>query len=275
MEKISHEDLELDPANILKWYIECGVDECISEAETNWFDEASEIQTIQKVSQSSSPNKQAISRPVSNAPLVSNKEIIADAEKLMVECTSLDALRDAILSFNSCSLKNTASNTVFCDGNRQSDIMVIGEAPGVDEDRDGKPFIGEDGQLLNKMFAAINMTRENDFYITNLVPWRPPGNRKPTPAECDMCLPFLKRHIELFNPKMIILVGGTSANALLDNNIGITKLRGKWQKYEIDGKQIPAVSILHPTYLIRQPHFKKQTWHDLLSIKERIGTLDK
>ncbi|MBT6033354.1 MAG: uracil-DNA glycosylase [Kordiimonadaceae bacterium] len=275
MDNTTATDQDLDPANMLKWYIECGVDECISENETNWFDEASEIQVIQKVSTTSSSEKKPISRPVSKAPLVSNKEIISNAEKLVAQCTSLEALNEAILSFEDCSLKNTASNTVYCDGNPQSDIMVIGEAPGVDEDRDGKPFIGECGQLLNKMFAAINMTRENDFYITNLVPWRPPGNRKPTSAECDICLPFLKRHIELFNPKMIILVGGTSANALLDNNIGITKLRGKWQEYEMDGKQIPIVSILHPEYLIRQPNCKKQTWHDLLSIKERIGTLEK
>lgn len=152
--------------------------------------------------------------------------------------------------------------------------MIIGEAPGGDEDRIGKPFVGQAGQLLDRMFAAIDMTRENDFYITNILPWRPPGNRKPTDAECDLCMPFIKRHIELFKPKMIISVGGTSAGALLNTKTGITKLRGKWQDYIMGGETIPIVPIFHPAYLLRQPQFKKQTWHDLLAIKEKIGELN-
>ena len=183
-------------------------------------------------------------------------------------------MKKSILSYDGCSLKKTASNTVFSDGNKESEIMLIGEAPGADEDRIGKPFVGQAGQLLDKMFSAINLNREDDFYITNILPWRPPGNRTPTETECALCLPFIKRHIELFKPKVIILLGGTSTSTLLSTKIGITKLRGVWKTYSLDGKDVPLLPMLHPAYLLRQPHFKKQTWHDLLSLKEKLESLD-
>ena len=172
---------ELDPAQLLQWYVQCGVDECVSDQEINWFEEKQEIHIKQPVSVSAPtprPQAQAV-------PLASNRELIEKAEAMAAGCDSLSALNAAILDFDGCSLKKTASNTVFCDGNPDSDIMLIGEAPGADEDRIGKPFVGQAGQLLDRMFAAINMTREDDFYITNVLPWRPPGNRKPTDQECD------------------------------------------------------------------------------------------
>lgn len=257
---------ELEAAQLLRWYIECGVDECISDQEINWFTENPKIQVKQTVSPTpvSKPAKAAA------APLPSNRELIEQAEQMAVGSDSLSALNAAILDFEGCSLKKTASNTVFSDGNPESDVMLIGEAPGADEDRIGKPFVGQAGQLLDRMFAAINMTRENDFYITNVLPWRPPGNRKPTDQECEMCLPFLKRHIELIKPKIIVLIGGTSASAILNTQTGITKLRGKWYDYTLGEEKIPLMPIFHPAYLLRQPHCKKQAWHDLLAIKEKL-----
>ncbi len=257
---------ELDAAQLLKWYIECGVDECIADHEINWFEENIAIPVKQAVSLE--PQVQVQKPP--SAPLASNRDLIEKAEKMAAACDSLAALNNAIKEFDGCSLKKTATNTVFCDGNPDSDIMLIGEAPGADEDRIGKPFVGQAGQLLDRMFAAINMAREKDFYITNVLPWRPPGNRKPTDQECDLCLPFLRRHIELFNPKLIVLIGGTSASAILNTQTGITKLRGKWYDYALGEKKIPLMPIFHPAYLLRQPHCKKQAWHDLLAIKERI-----
>lgn len=273
MKNMSTSESDLDPVSMLKWYVECGVDECISETPTNWFEITEETQVKQVVTQDASAAPKPVQRPASPAPLASQKENIETATKLAQNAKTLDELKAAILDFEGCSLKKTASNIVFCDGNPDSDIMLIGESPGGEEDKIGKPFIGEAGALLDKMFAAIDMTREKDFYITNVLPWRPPGNRKPTDAECEMVLPFLIRHIELFKPKMIILIGGTSANALLNTQSGITKLRGKWQEYSVSDVMTPMVPIFHPAYLIRQPQFKKQTWHDLLVIKEKIKEL--
>lgn len=257
---------EVDAAELLKWYVECGVDECVADQEINWFEHSSKTQ----VKQSISTEPTAPSPKAKTAPLASNRELIEKAEQMAAGCDSLAALNAAILDFDGCSLKKTASNTVFADGNANSDIMLIGEAPGADEDRIGKPFVGQAGQLLDRMFAAINMSREEDFYITNVLPWRPPGNRKPTEQECDMCLPFLKRHIELFKPKLIVLIGGTSASAILKTQTGITKLRGKWYDYDRGDEKIPLMPIFHPAYLLRQPHCKKQAWHDLLAIKEKL-----
>jgi len=266
MEIEQYPSADFNAVATLKWYVDCGVDETISDTPVNWFQYSEKNEQNQDVTIKTATS----AKSSANAPLSTNREIIEMAEKLAADAMTLDDLRQAILDFDGCSLKNTASNTVFCDGNSQSDIMLIGEAPGADEDRIGKPFVGQAGQLLDRMFAAINMNRENDFYITNMLPWRPPGNRKPTDGECAMCLPFVRRHIELFNPKMIILIGGTSASALLNVQTGITKLRGKWVEYKLGDQKVPMIPIFHPAYLLRQPQFKKQAWHDLLQIKERL-----
>ena len=195
---------------------------------------------------------------------------ISAAEHVAEQADTLDALKQAMEAFEGCALKRAAKNTVFSDGNPASKIMLVGEAPGRDEDREGKPFIGRSGKLLDKMFAAIGLNR-NDIYITNLVPWRPTGNRTPTPDETALCRPFLLRHIELVQPDILVLVGGVSAKEMLDSTLGITKLRGSWQDINIKGRDIPALPILHPAYLLRNPARKAETWQDLCSLQKKLS----
>jgi uracil-DNA glycosylase len=273
MNTIRPNHTEIDPVSLLKNYLEWGVDETIANEPINWFKQTDKIVSKQFVTETTSSNDLIKNKVSSAPPLATHQETIINATEVAAKCNTLEELNKAILEFDGCSLKKTASNTVFNDGNTDSNIMIIGESPGGSEDREGKPFVGEAGQLLNKMFAAIDMTREKDFYITNILPWRPPGNRKPTDTECEICMPFLKRHIELFAPKMIIMVGGTSANVLIGSKKSITKIRGKWQEYSLNDQKIPIVALFHPDYLIQHPQFKKQTWHDLLDIKAKIKEL--
>ena len=164
-------------------------------------------------------------------------------------------------------------NFVFSDGDTDARLMLIGEAPGGEEDRKGVPFVGPAGQLLDKMLDAIEIERAK-VYITNILPWRPPGNRTPTDAEIAACLPFLERHIELVKPDILLLVGGTSAKTLLRRKEGIMRLRGKWMKYEPEtGKPVVARALLHPAFLLRQPAQKRETWQDLLEIRARLDGL--
>ncbi|MDC0344877.1 uracil-DNA glycosylase [Alphaproteobacteria bacterium] len=186
--------------------------------------------------------------------------------------TSLEDLRNVVHQFEDCTLKKTAMNTVFSDGNPNANVMVIGEAPGADEDRQGKPFVGMSGQLLDKFFKTIGLNRQENLYITNVIPWRPPGNRPPTPFEISQCLPFLHHHIRLAKPEMIVLVGGTSAKALLGPKTAITKLRGTWTSLTIPGVDapIPTMPLYHPAYLLRSPGNKAKVWQDLLTLQERL-----
>ena len=185
---------------------------------------------------------------------------------------SLAQLEHDVKAFTGCPLKKTAINTVFSDGNPNADIMLIGEAPGADEDRQGKPFVGMSGQLLTKAFQAAGFQRDRDLYITNTVFWRPPGNRRPTAEELKVCLPFTERHIALVQPKLIILVGGTAVKALLNKAEGVTKLRGQWFDYASPHLKtsIKMTAIYHPAYLLRSPGKKKDMWQDLLRIKKFI-----
>ncbi|WP_372886960.1 uracil-DNA glycosylase family protein, partial [Shimia sp.] len=182
----------------------------------------------------------------------------------------LDALRAALAGFAGCDLKRGARNLVFADGNPAARVMVIGEAPGRDEDREGRPFVGRAGQLLDRMFAAIGLARDHGssaqaLYITNLSPWRPPQNRDPEPEEIAMLLPFLRRHVEIVAPEAIVLMGNISCQAMLGRR-GITRLRGIWT--EALGK--PVLPMFHPAYLLRQPQAKAQAWSDLLSLKSKL-----
>jgi len=174
---------------------------------------------------------------------------------------TLFELEEFIRNSNVCAIKKNATQTVFADGNPSSKIMLIGEAPGADEDRLGKPFVGKAGQLLDKMLKAIGLDREQ-VYIANVVPWRPPNNRQPTTEEILQCLPFIQKHIEIIKPSIIVLLGGTAAKALLTTNQGITKLRGTWHYYNNLklSNPIPTRAIFHPAFLLRSPNFKKQTW---------------
>lgn len=182
-------------------------------------------------------------------------------------CNTLEELKNVMLSFNGCSLKKTALNTVFCDGNPKADVMLVGEAPGADEDAQGLPFVGQSGQLLNKVFKSIGLDRSK-LYISNILPWRPPGNRTPTNEEIAICQPFIEQHIHLIKPKLLIFLGGVSAKTLLKTTEGITKLRGRFQEYKTyQGESISAFATYHPAYLLRSPGQKAQVWQDMLKIK--------
>jgi DNA polymerase len=199
---------------------------------------------------------------------------IAEARRLADEATTIEALEAAVRGFEGCAIKRTATKTVFCDGNRQAGLMLIGEAPGAQEDAQGIPFCGPSGWLLDKMFAAIGYDRTS-FYITNTVFWRPPGNRQPNAEELAICKPFVERHIALIDPKLLVLVGGTAAKAVLGTETGVTRLRGKAYSYRTPyaDKDYPVAVIYHPSYLLRQPAQKRATWGDLLAIKMQMEAL--
>tara|TARA_Y100000590_G_scaffold470332_1_gene663816 strand:- start:187 stop:912 length:726 start_codon:yes stop_codon:yes gene_type:complete len=209
-------------------------------------------------------------------PLYQTKEKYKKTDKknnniLLSEVNNLAELREYFLYFNGCKLKDSCKQTVFSDGNPNSKIMLVGEAPGADEDKYGKPFVGLAGKLLDKMLNSINLDR-NKVYISNVIPWRPPNNRQPTTEEILQCLPLVQKHIELIDPYLLILLGGTAAKSLLTTNQGITNLRGKWHQYNTLGlpNTIMARAIFHPAFLLRSPAFKKETWEDLLEIKKNI-----
>jgi uracil-DNA glycosylase family 4 len=187
---------------------------------------------------------------------------------------TLEDLKAALARFDGVPLRKTATNLVFADGNPTAKVMLVGEAPGADEDRQGLPFVGVSGQLLDRMMAAIGLDRTT-FYISNVCFWRPPGNRKPTEAELAAQLPFVLRHIELVAPKVLVLVGGSSAQMLLGTNEGITRLRGRWFDYRSEGlaAPIPTIPIFHPAYLLRQPALKREAWRDLVKLKEGLTEL--
>lgn len=198
---------------------------------------------------------------------------VADARERARSADTLDALRAALAGFEGCNLRHTARSLVFGDGDPDADLMLIGEAPGREEDIAGEPFVGKSGQLLNRMLAAIGLPRAS-VRVTNTVPWRPPGNRPPTPAETEMCLPFIARQIELVRPKVIVCLGSPAAKAILRTDEGILRLRGRWQTYAYGpgpDESIPALPMLHPAYLLRQPAQKKLAWRDLLALKARLA----
>lgn len=199
--------------------------------------------------------------------------LVEEARQRAANAPTLTDLRQALSEFNGCSLKFSAKSLVFGDGNPDGDVMFIGEAPGRDEDIQGLPFVGRAGQLLDKMMAAINLDRTNS-YITNILPWRPPGNRKPSLDEQAMLRPFIHRHIELVNPKILVFLGGTAAQQLLESKDGIMRLRGRWKSYAIADREIPAMSTLHPAFLLRTPAQKRAAWQDLLDVAAKLESLD-
>lgn len=188
---------------------------------------------------------------------------------LVAQASTLEELRTLVTQFEGCALKKMATHTVFGDGNPKAPVMLVGEAPGADEDRQGLPFVGRSGKLLDLMFASIGFSREKNLYISNIIPWRPPGNRQPTSAETAICLPFIQRHIELVHPQYLVFVGGVAAQALMGATEGIMRLRGKWCQYTSPGLKTPikAMPIYHPAYLLRSPGQKRKAWQDLLTLK--------
>ncbi|MPZ08619.1 MAG: uracil-DNA glycosylase [Kiloniellaceae bacterium] len=217
------------------------------------------------------PAPEQVAQPRPPASLASASETQASAQRLAAGATSIEEIRQALEAFEGCPLKATATQLCLFDGNPQAPIMIIGEAPGAQEDRQGKPFVGPAGQLLDRMLAAIGLDR-SAVYITNLLYWRPPGNRNPTPGEIASCLPFLERQIEILQPQLLLLVGGMSAKTLLNRSEGILKLRGRWADYHHPRlpHPIPALPTLHPAYLLRQPAQKREAWRDLLSFAEAM-----
>jgi DNA polymerase len=194
------------------------------------------------------------------------------AAELAAASLTLDALREAMAAFEGCRLKATASQLCFADGVPHGRVMLVGEAPGADEDRQGKPFVGVSGQLLDRMLAEIGLSRARDVYIANIVPWRPPGNRAPTTQEMMICRPFITRQIELSAPDILVTLGGPASQALLGVK-GIMAERGRWKEYALGGRSIPALPTLHPAYLLRNPIAKRQAWADLLALKKRLDSL--
>jgi DNA polymerase len=197
------------------------------------------------------------------------------ARRLAAGADSIEALAELIAAFDDCPLKRTATNTVFLDGNPQASVMIVGEAPGAEEDRIGRPFVGRAGQLLDRMLAAIGLDRAS-VQITNVIYWRPPGNRKPTSAEIAACLPFVLRHIALSRPKVLVLAGGTAASALLPVSEGITRLRGRWFDLAVPGLDapVPTLPMFHPAFLLRTPERKREAWRDLLALKARLAAVN-
>jgi DNA polymerase len=176
-------------------------------------------------------------------------------------------------TFEGCALKKSATTTVFADGTPAFGIMLIGEAPGREEDLAGRPFVGRAGKLLDKMLGAIELDRQKNVYITNVLNWRPPGNREPSPEESASCLPFLRRHIELVSPHVIILLGAVAARHVLGRTDGIMRLRGKWLEYHVGGRMVPVMPTLHPAYLLRRSIDKKLAWRDLQDVAVKVNSL--
>jgi DNA polymerase len=244
----------------LAWQVEAGADETIGDAPANRY----ELTVEAKKPAAPMASEQAITtRPIATDPVAAARTVAERAQ-------TLDDLRDAIAAFDLCELKRGARNTVFADGNPKARVLILGEAPGAEEDREGRPFVGRAGQLLDRMFAAIGLSRTSPdagaaLYITNVLPWRPPGNRDPEPTEIAMMRPFVERHIALVDPAVIVVMGNTPLDALTGHR-GILRARGTWT--QALGK--PMLPMTHPAYLLRNPSAKREAWADLLSLKARL-----
>ncbi len=269
-----------DLASLLKWYVDNGLDETIGEVPVDRFAPPPAPASVpapvtERRPAAATPSRAASSPLPVRAPVpLESPQLVEDAREVARRCGTIAELETAIRAFEGCALKRTAKNTVFADGVAGAPVMVVGEAPGGDEDRLGKPFVGVSGQLMDRMFDAIGMSRARDLYITNILFWRPPGNRTPTLAEQAICLAFTRRHIELARPKVLVLAGGTAAKAVLDTTEGIMRLRGKWTSLRLDdGSELPTLPTFHPAYLLRTPASKRQSWSDLLALDKKLKEL--
>lgn len=238
--------------DILQWYCSLGINIAVRETPRDHY----------------ALPKQSLAPPPKIPSLMPQQE---RSEMNVSEYQTLEELREALSVFEGCPLKKTATNLVFADGNPKASVMLIGEAPGADEDRQGVPFVGVSGQLLDRMLATIGLDRTS-VYITNIVPWRPPGNRQPTPQEIAVCKPFVEKHIALVQPKILILVGGVAMKTLFDTNQGIMSYRGTWRSYTSSylKEPIKAIATYHPSFLLRSPGQKAQSWQDMLMIKKAL-----
>jgi uracil-DNA glycosylase family 4 len=268
---------DTNPAALLAWYAEMGVDVALEEAPVDRF--ATRTETSRPTQTATGPAVDPAPPPRTPPP----RTLIAPATQTVTPideteraaratakaAANLDELRAALDRFEGCGLRKTATQLVFADGNPQSRVMFVGEAPGRDEDIQGVPFVGRSGQLLDRMLAAIGLDR-TQVYIANVVPWRPPGNRTPTPQETAACRPFTLRQIELVDPDFLICLGAPAAAELMNNTQGILKFRGQWRDFDTGTRTIKAMATLHPAYLLRQPLQKRLAWRDFLMLKEAL-----
>lgn len=288
MDHISAEQLDQQTLlALLRWYADMGVDVAVSENAHDRFTEMQATlaaQSARSPQQSSPLDRQVERQPAARpAPVADNPRAATarpapvapdvaarSASEAAKAAGNLDALRQAMEDFDGCALKRTASRLVFCDGNPSASIMLVGEAPGADEDRQGKPFVGRAGQLLDLMLASVGLDRTS-VYIANVIPWRPPGNRTPTPQETAICLPFIRRQIELAGPQVLVCLGGSAVQTLLGEKQGITRTRGRWYSYPLSADAaIPSLAMLHPAYLLRAPIQKKLAWKDLRTLQKHL-----
>ena len=247
---------------LLRWYVAMGADEAIAEAPID------RLAAPASVVPPSPPPRAAPPVIVTEAPAAA-----LSARHLAAAAKDLGELAAAVHAFDGCALKRTATNTVFADGRPGARLMVIGEAPGAEEDRLGRPFVGRSGQLLDRMLAAIGFDRQENTYISNVLFWRPPGNRKPTADEIAACLPFVWRQIALVAPEAVVMCGGTATSALLARAEGIMRLRGRWFELTVPGleRPVPALATYHPSFLLRAPARKGEAWRDLLALQSKLG----
>lgn len=265
-------------ADALAFQFEAGVDVALEETPQNRFAEqppAIETQAREEPVRRPPPPpafKPAAPVAAAAAPALPGAEAaVTSAREAAKSAKTLDELREALARFDGCALKTTAMNLVFADGNPQGRVMFVGEAPGADEDREGLPFVGRSGKLLDRMLAAIGLDR-TQVYIANIVPWRPPGNRTPTPQESAICLPFIKRQIELADPDFLVCLGKPSMQTLLGVKEGIRSVRGRWYDFDTGKRTIQALVTFHPAYLLRSPLEKRHSWRDFLALRKRLSS---
>lgn len=273
------EPMSLDTAaarELLAFYADAGVDALVGEEPVDWLAAAQLAATAAPAVAERPPSRPAATAapvvaaaiPAATAPASPDVAVMA-AREAARSATSLDELRAILSTFEGCALRTTAKQLVFADGNPKARVMFVGEAPGREEDLEGLPFVGRSGKLLDLMMAAINLNRTT-AYIANIIPWRPPGNRTPTPQESQICLPFTLRQIELANPDILVCLGGPSAQTLLGLKDGIKRTRGKWFSFQTGTREIRAIATFHPAYLLRSPLEKRFAWRDFLAIKKAL-----
>jgi len=257
---------------LLAWQMEAGADEAIGNAPVNRLAPPPEKPQRHDTHSETAERPAAGHAPVHSAAQPTESAMpdpVMAARARAREARTLEDLHHILEGFEGCPLRFTAKNLCFADGNPQAKIMFVGEAPGADEDIQGKPFVGRAGKLLDKMLAAIGLDRSS-VYITNVVYWRPPGNRNPTPQETQVCRPFIERQIEILDPDILVLLGGSAAKEMLSRSEGILKMRGKWFDYDTGKRTIKAIATLHPAYLLRQPGQKRLAWRDFLAVKKAM-----
>lgn len=263
-------------SQLLAFYLEAGVDCALSDQPVDRLSEPEAPAAVSALPPSGGTNPARPIRAATAAVVAPTTEptqppdaAIASAREAARSAGSLEILRNMLEEFDGCALKSTATRLVFADGNPKARIMFVGEAPGRDEDIEGLPFVGRSGKLLDRMIAAIGLDRSK-VYIANVIPWRPPGNRTPTPQETQICLPFIQRQIELVDPEILVTLGNPSTQTLLSTRDGIMKTRGRWFNYETGTRAIRAMATFHPAYLLRSPSYKRLSWQDLRTIAKAL-----